>query len=343
MTKTDPSASRRTPRAAAGVALAIAVALAAGGAAGADEGKWILRIEPMLMDAYGHDQHVLTIHEIDRGATPQVDTKTPVNLDTGADVAYHAEFIYKWKQWGLGTDFFWFNTQQGRESRSAAAGAPGDEVVFAVADRSFTSTGPGEVLYFSILGDTDLIAWTADLYAMRTLAETPESAIHLRLGVRVADFDNDFHAAAGIRDAFGSLVDASSNYGLMPGPLVGLAGEVRRGKHLFEGYLAQSVVLADAELSGMTSDFTGSAETPSVFNQEVFHKVQDVAIPITDIRLRWTYGVTERISLGLGAHSSVWWDVPVPPGVIPGPGGNEAFLENTIVYLGWLGSVGITF
>ncbi|MGQ0836123.1 MAG: hypothetical protein ACT4O5_14625 [Gammaproteobacteria bacterium] len=36
----------------------------------------------------------------------------------------------------------------------------------------------------------------------------------------------------------------------------------------------------------------------------------------------------------MSANKSVWWDVPVPPGVIPTAGGDEVFHENTILYFG---------
>jgi hypothetical protein len=40
-----------------------------------------------------------------------------------------------------------------------------------------------------------------------------------------------------------------------------------------------------------------------------------------------------HIHLGLSANTSVWWDVPVPPSVIPSAG-SKAFDENALVYFG---------
>jgi hypothetical protein len=48
--------------------LPIILALAVGSSAHAGEGKWTLQLEPMYMEASGHDQHVLTIREIDFAA-----------------------------------------------------------------------------------------------------------------------------------------------------------------------------------------------------------------------------------------------------------------------------------
>lgn len=304
----------------------------------AEAGEWSLLLEPMYMDAYGHDQHVLTIHEIDLDSSPALDTRTPVTLDTEEGPGYRFEFQYNTEDdWGLGLDFFWFSASQGRPSRTAAAGDPSasDQVDFEIGGRTATSTGPDEVLQFSVLEDTDLAAWTADLYGLKSLGEAAESSLDLQFGVRSADFDNDFHSAVAIEGTGGSLVDASSNYSRMTGPLVGLSGEVRFGKHAVRGYIGQSMVFGTASLNNTISDFTGPfSASPTVVAQQSFGKEQDVAIPITEFRINWLYPVSRRISLGLSANTSVWWDVPVPPGVIPIADGDQVFHENTIVYFG---------
>ncbi|HKZ72516.1 MAG TPA: hypothetical protein VJ011_00550 [Steroidobacteraceae bacterium] len=309
----------------------------AGTASGAD-GGWSLLLEPMYMDAYGHDQHVLTIHEVDLGSTPPVDTKTPVTLDNEAGPGYRFELQYARSSWALGLDFFWFNSSQGRPSRTSVASGPAgplDQVAFETADRTFTSGAPGEVLVFSVLEDTDIAAWTVDLYAMKPLGETPERGVHLQFGIRNADFDNDYHSVVAAQNVGGSLLDASSNYGRMIGPLVGLSGNVHFGRSALRSYIGQSVVFGTAELRHVTRDFIGPiSDAPAVVALETFGKDQDVAIPITEFRINWLYPISQRVSLGLSANTSVWWDVPVPPGVIPIVGGDEVFHENTIVYFG---------
>lgn len=334
----------RNARIAVRTVLAIVLAPALAGPARAGEGKWTLQIEPMAMDAYGHDQQVLTIHEIDLGSTPQVDAKSAVTLDTDNGPAYRAELQRTGPKWGWGVDFFWFNTSQGRPSRTAAAGGAADQVVFEVADRRFTSNGPGEILYFNVLEDTDLVAWTADLYAKLTLAGTAQSGIHLQFGLRVADFDNDYRAVVGVEGVGGSQLDASSNYGLMLGPIVGLAGDFRHGKSSIKGYLGQSVVVGTAELSTMSREFAGPfGAEPAFFARESLAKDQDVAVPISELRIKWTYSFTDRLAFGLGVNASAWWDVPVPPGVVPVPGGDQVLHEDTIVFLGTLAALELSF
>jgi hypothetical protein len=292
---------------------------------------------------------VLTIHQIDLDSTPRLDSKTAVSLDTDDAFAYRGEFQYTRGQWGLGLDFFWFVTTQNAAPRTAAAdgsSGPIDQVVFEVPDRGFTSSGPNQVLFFQLLEDTDLEFWTVDLYAIKTLAETPTSGIRLQVGLKIGDFDNDYHAAVGIQNVAGLRLDASSNYDRMMGPLVGLAGSYHRGRHSIDGYLGQSVLLGTAEKLTTTSrEFTGAfSETPSFFAAETLRREQvNVAIPITELRIKWALRLTDLISLVAGTQASAWFDVPVPPGVIPIADGDEAFHENTLVSLGLFSGVKLTF
>jgi len=325
--------------------LPIILALAVGSSAHAGEGKWTLQLEPMYMEASGHDQHVLTIREIDLAAAPQAAQQTAVNLDTEAGVAFRLELQHSRSKWGWGIDYFSFVTSQSTPNRTAAAGPSGtlDQFAFETANQSFTSSDPSEILIYGVLEDTDLEVWTVDLYAMRTLAQKSASGLHLQFGLRLADFDNDYHAALGVQDDDGARLDASSNYDLMMGPLVGLTGDLYRGKNHIEGYLGQSVVFGTAELSSGSTEFSGSfTGMPSFSDSERFKKQEDVTIPITELRIKWTYRVSKMVSLGVGANTSVWWDVSVPPGVIPGMG-LEALHENTIVFFGVLGAVELTF
>ena len=219
-----------------------------------------------------------------------------------------------------------------------------DQVVFEVADHSFRASDPSESLYYDVLEDTDINAWTVDLYGTRNLAGTSDQGIQFQFGVRFADFDNDYHAVAGNGDVGGMRLDASSNYGLMLGPIVGFSGNVDLGRSSLEGYIGQSVVLGSPELSNRTREFTGPfSEEPEYFSEEAFRSDKDIAIPITDLRLEWMYELSRLFSLGVGANASIWWDVSVPPGVIPGEGGNEVLHENTLVFYGALAFVEVRF
>lgn len=328
------------PAAAVPCLLAAAAALAA--AVPAAAGEWSVEVQPVFMEIYGHDQHVLTVHRVDADAG--LDEKRAVRLDTESELQYRAELRWARAEWTWGLDFLWVRANQGASVPDASAGGDVDEVVFEVADRGLVSTGPDEALFYGVLEDTTIESWTLDFYGLRTVAETPSTTLRLQLGVRNADFDNDYRAVVGLRGAGGVRLDASSNYDRMIGPLVGLAGEVRVGRGTLEGYLGQSVLLGTVELTGSQREFTGPfSETPAFVSQELLRSGEDVAIPVTEARLEWSYPIGEHLALGAGVHGSTWWDVPVPPGIVPIADGDEALHENTLVFFGVLGTVGYTF
>ena len=327
----------------------VTMGVASGSAVGAENGEWTLLLEPMYMDAYGNDQQVLSVRQIDLDATPTTDTGTPVALDTEGTFTSRFTLQYSranWEEWTVGLDVIFFGTSQGRPARTAAADGPSgpiDQVVFEVADRSFVSNDSDEVLSFNVLEDTDLEVWTMDVYGIKTLAKTPERQLRLLLGLRNADFDNDYHGIAGIEAVNGSLIDASSNYDRMLGPLVGLIGEIQLGRNTLTGYIGQSVVFGSANLGRTISDFVGPAsEAPTIVAQESFKRKQDVSIPITELRITWLHPISRRISLGVTANASVWSDVPVPPAIVPDVAGG-GFNKNTIVFFGLGAAVKFNF
>lgn len=314
-----PTARRST--AALAVALSLILAGGAADAARAADGAWTVELQPVYTELSGHDQHVLTV------AVPE--GRRSVELNTDGGPAYRGKLLYDRGRWSWGLEFFWFSTSQGVPDRTATAGA------FEVVDRSFTAAEPGDVLFYRVLEDTDVAMWTADLYARRTLAEGTSGSLDILLGIRNADFDNDYRAVVGIEGVEGRRLDASSNYGRMIGPLVGLAGTYRLGRSTLEAHLGQSVVFGDVELSSRAREFAGPfGETPDFVGDERFRTEDDVTIPITELRVQWTYRLTEHVSLGVGVDSAAWWDVPVPPGVVPGDGGIRTLHENTLVLTG---------
>lgn len=310
--------------------------------AGARQTGWSVRLEPMYVRTYGHDQHVLTIHE--RTLAPPVDRKTALTLDTRSGRGYRGGVRYSRGRWAFGLDAFSFVTSHEAAPLSLAAGAGNDEVVLESADRTFVSTDAGEVLYYRLLEDNDIAVWTVDLYAIRKLAQSDENRVGLLLGVRFADFDNDYRAVVGIEDTEGLRIDASSNYRRMTGPLIGWEGSARIGRFSIEGVLAQSVVLGETVYDGAGREFTGAfGETPVFVSEETFRTPERVAIPITEMRLRALVSPFNRLAIGVGIHGSAWWDVGVPPGVLPVPAGDQLLQENTLVFFGLMGVVEVRF
>lgn len=322
------------------VVIPISLALGVAGPAEAqEETGWTLLLEPMVMDGFGHDQQVLSIQELDPNASPALNTRRPVSLDTEGGVTLRLELEWNRSgEWDFGLDGFLFSASRGRPARTVSADGPSgpiDQVVFNAWDRNYVSNGPGEKLFFDVLGDTDVAIWTIDVYAVKTLVESPANRLRLVLGLRNGDFDNDFHGQAGIQGVGGSFYDASSNYDLMMGPLVGISGDAYFGRNTVRGYIGQSILFGSTQLTHTTSDFIGPPTDPpsNIVAQDSFSREQDVAIPITELRINWLRSLGDRLAVGVSANASVWWDVPVPPGVVPATEGDRSD-ENTIVFFG---------
>lgn len=311
-----------------------------------DGGKWLIRLEPIYMSVYGQDQHVLNIHRINYDTYPAEQYTTGITLNTNSGTSIAGEFRYGKGHWAGGVDFWVLYTSQNTPDQvDFAGGSDGSEmVVYEVAGREYTSTDSSQRLYFRTRTDTALQVWTLNLYGMRNLLEEPDSAIRLQMGVKIADFDNDYRAVVGIEGMGGTMLDASSNYSLMLGPLVSLLGEFRVGRSRFEGYFSQSFVIGDVEQTSGSSDFleqfTGDEADLSY---DVFAQKREVGVPISEFRLKWIYELGRHIGLGLGANTSVWWDIPVPPRVNPSQEDGDMLHENSVIFFGLLASLEYRF
>jgi hypothetical protein len=332
----------------AGGAVALALAVGWAGGAGGQQRGWTVELEPVLLQTLGNEPHVLT-----RGAAtgaPPSAREEAVHLDADEALGYRAVILYDRGALGYGLDFLIYRTDQ-RIDPQVAAGGGGVESSFEVAGRRFVSNDPGEALYFQALEDTTTELWVLDLYLRRALAESAGGTLDVVLGLRNADFDNDVRAVAGSDPAGGVRIDASSNYGRMLGPLVGLAARLERGRHTLRGDLRQSAVLGEVELTRTLRDFTGPPgpfagppeEVPAGIAQERLTTTRDIAVPMTDVRLAWSVRLTRRLSLGASLGATAWWDLAVPPGVEPGPGGEDRLRETTLVTYGLGASLGWAF
>lgn len=331
----------REPRRLLGAVLGPILAVGASAAAGAGEGSWTVELQSVYVQVEGHDQHVLTVRR--PGGTEQE------NLETDDALGYRAAVLYDRGRWAYGLDFFIHRTDQGLGPLSEAAGGPGAPVVYELPHRSFVSTGPDEMLYYQTLEDTTVELWVLDLYASRELGAADGSPWAVLLGVRNADFDNDFRAIAGLDDVGGTRLDASSNYSRMIGPMAGLALTVDRGRHTFEADLRLSVVFGDIELSRTLRDFEGPPgpfagppeEVPPVPIQESLHETDSIEVPMADLVLAWSLRLGEQWSLGVRFDGTAWSDLAVPPGVVPDrPDQRE---ETTLVTWGLAATVGLRF
>lgn len=290
--------------------IVLVVAAFTGGAAplvaADEESGWSVAVTALQVETTGNDPDV--VHIVRPASTEDV------ALEAEDSIGYRAEIRWLRPTWSWGLDFFSHRSDQEAGPLLESGTIPQTEFHFPT--RRF-SAGPAESLYYQVLEDTTIETWTADAFAERALFESDRSALGLRLGIKTTDFDNDYRAIGGRTGVAGLRIDASSNYDRMHGPLVGLAGRIDFGRSRFEGLIAQSVVFSSVELSVLYRDFAGQHDENGVFtNPQSFSDSESVTIPITDLRLRWSWRFTDRFAMGLAAEGAFWWDLPLPPGVV---------------------------
>ncbi|MCI0346034.1 MAG: hypothetical protein L0221_11425 [Chloroflexi bacterium] len=310
----------------------------------ADEDRWSVAIESITLDVSGNDRHVLTDRAVGgAGAT----TESTHQLDAGSSFGYRTEVHRAGERWTFGFDFLLYTTDQKVDRQTGAGGGAIDQRIFVVGGGQVASDDPSEQLYFERLSDTTIELWAADFLASRAVAAGARSELRLAFGVRAADFDNDYRAVVGVEDVGGLRLDSSSNYDRMHGPLVALTGTIDLGRNRLEGYLGQSVVFGDVQLSSRLREFAGppildtDTDFPAI-RDESFNAVESVTIPMTELRLEWRYRISDHFALGAGAFLASWWDLAVPPGVVAGST-IDTRDENTISLYGLSGGLTVSF
>ena len=303
---------------------------------------WTLRLEPTWVDPYGNDRHVLTIHESNTGTTPTTERMTAIDLELERTLQMALGLRRMGGSSGWGMDIWWYGaTVQGIGLNGA--GDATTPLTYEADTQTYTSNAPATVLYYILREDNRLEVWTADFFYIRTLGSSADASVEIQAGVRFGDFDNDYRSALGIQGVEGTFLDASSNYPRMMGPLVGLNVRFRHDRSRIEAYIGQSLIVGRAELQSQNRHFNGPfSEVPEpTFDAEThFHDWLQVAVPITELRLRYTFELTDRWAVGAGASTSAWLDVSVPPTSVP-PQGNAgaALQENTVVFYNILAHV----
>jgi hypothetical protein len=296
----------------------LAAALLLPAAAAADDDRWSLDAEGAQLSVSGLDRDVL----LDVAGPAAAGGGARTSLDTEDGFGWRAELRRAGDRWTWGADFLLLVTDQDAP-RVIGAAAPGGTRTFVVGGGEVASNGPGEPLYFERLEDTTVEFWSADVTASRAFWTGDGSELRFVLGVRAADFDNDYRAVVGIEEAGGLRLDAASNYDRMHGPVVGLEGSLERGRHRFAFHFGQAVVWGDVELSSRVREFVGPPSrdvdaVPGVVAETRFERTESVTIPMTELRLKWRYRLTDHLAAGLGAVYQRWWDLAVPPGVDAG-------------------------
>jgi hypothetical protein len=123
------------------------------------------------------------------------------------------------------------------------------------------------------------------------LSDTPTESLFLREGTSIRAFRH------------GAVMETD----LLTGPELGLRARARFGRHRLEGAFSQAMVYGNADHRALfTEDQDGEKRARTEFRTE-----QTVTVPITELRVGWSWNAWRNLSIGAGILFSAWWDIPV--------------------------------
>ena len=129
------------------------------------------------------------------------------------------------------------------------------------------------------------------------------------------------------------------------GPSVGVQGLGKYGNHRLEGFLSQSVLIGNVDYNTIASrqysysypSYYYPYTSSNIYNTNLSDS-ETIAIPVTEMKIKYLYDVTENLSLGLGFFGSLWVDTPT----IPAAQFNDRQYK-TLFFYGGLASINLRY
>ncbi|MBW2446389.1 MAG: hypothetical protein JRG83_10720 [Deltaproteobacteria bacterium] len=136
----------------------------------------------------------------------------------------------------------------------------------------------------------------------------------------------------------------------LAGPYVAFSGDGQFGDFRVDALVSQAVLFGDVDYRVRTqSQFSTSTgfQPPHISDtysdRPLDRKSRKAEVPVTELRLKVAYDVTDYLSIGAGGYAGVWWDVERPGLLTPGDGANGDLDEETLVFLGIMATVDLRF
>ena len=274
-------------------------------------------------------------------------TYEPINLNMKDKFTLRGEVTYRKGQWGLGASGWWFNTDDSVSGRVTtpvmewtdtgyiyyeSAVRMWDHTLWPL-DNELEDSGMSPVNYWA---EDKLKVWTADLFLSRTLAEKKDSYANFSLGAKLGSLETkenlgqkqrafiyDFDYGCNFDNHVTLESISEADCGFMTGPVLGFQGKAKRGKFGIEGFINQSVLFGKVKHTGLWEDIDDILWTDPATGEIVWHDVltgkfpfskeEEVALPVTELKLEVVYYITKNISIGGGGFYSIWWNAPVAP------------------------------
>lgn len=336
----------------------------------ANEEEWNIHLEPMYMAAYGNDTRIADIvaisTDLGSGGRFSQTASSAVNLGMNDNFAIRGELEYRKNGWGWGASGWGVNAngaKSGGPFNSDFILGPGptpptvnETQVILWNETLFSPPIRQNGLAFQAKNNLDI--WNTDLYAIRTLAKNTENQLDLTFGVKIGNMDNKRQESVDNAFFFSSFPGvgiltigkarhtSQANFNVMAGPSIGIKSLTRFGKHKVEGLLNQSVLIGEIEQKASFQLETAGVGFAPEFSSQTFSRKGTDVVPITEIKFKYMYEVTDHLSLGFGAFASIWWNVPLSPEfshVSSFNPGTWKLRESTLSFVGGMGSISYRF
>ncbi|MCX7111728.1 MAG: hypothetical protein NTX45_16695 [Proteobacteria bacterium] len=335
---------------------------------------WNLQLEPMYLEMGGANTHQSTVKTTMANSQfselPISETK---NFHYDGNVTFRGQLEYKPSDWGIGLSGWWFDAQDSLSQNILSPKVSG--YVDSNGNNAFTSVSTqvnSRVFSLSVparssgglvraSANSNISVWNLDAYAIKTLGDFDNGQINLTFGVKIGGITNtggESYSGTPMTYDYGNFNFTENSIGtasysakanIMAGPSIGIQGHGKHENHRLEGLISQSVLIGNLNRDVFASyenstqfafNYYGQSyqygySIPEVVNRS---NSETIAIPVTDIKLKYAYDVTENLSLGLGVFASIWVDTPAYPRVQIS---NEKY--NTLVFYGGLSSISLKF
>jgi hypothetical protein len=273
---------------------------------------------------------------------------TSQNFNMDGNVTFRGQLEYMPEDWGIGISGWWFNTSSSLNQNLNSPPQPSYSYYSPVTTYStvnynsnnFSVFAPysnsGSVL--STSANNSLGVWNIDVYGIKTLGEFENGRINITFGAKFGSIDNKisetFNRSPETNNSYGYFYSNSesgsainsANANFLIGPSIGIQGLGKYGKHRLEGFVSQSVLIGNIDYKTITSrQYLSSYSYPSYYapyNYSYSYSYNDnmtlsgsetVAIPVTEMKIKYLYDVTENLSLGVGFFGSAWINTPMTP------------------------------
>jgi hypothetical protein len=300
---------------------------------------WNLQLEPMYMGVAGTNKHQSTTVTTTTTNTPSPppygsytsnttssSTSTSQNIDMGGNGTLRGQLEYMPKDWGVGVSGWWFDTSGSTSQNINSPATTNTSVSYFSNNFSISAPPSGSESVLTTSANSSLSVWNVDAYGIKTLGEFQNGRINMTLGAKFGSIDSKVSEAInqspttitttnGYSYSQNGAATISANASFLVGPSIGVQSFGKYGRNRIEGFLSQSVLIGNVDRQGSRQNTYSYPSSYSAFtyssNQNAnFSNSETAVIPVTEMKIKYLYDVTENLSLGLGFFGSAWVNTP---------------------------------